>query len=70
VALFTMAFVAGLVGVALGWSSMLPLEKARRSILEKYQLDAFEQSFLMNGMLIRDVVPRRRRSSSAGTASR
>jgi hypothetical protein len=67
VAMFAVAFLTAIVGLVLGWSSMLPLERAKRAILTKYQLDAFEMSILMNGMLIRDVVGLRSRSSSDGS---
>ena len=56
VGMFAVAFLAAIVGLVLGWSSMLPLERAKREILTKYQLDAFERTLLMNGMLMRDMV--------------
>ncbi|MEU4621740.1 hypothetical protein AB0G04_17420 [Actinoplanes sp. NPDC023801] len=64
VPLFAVAFVAMSMGVALGWSSVLPLEKTKRAIRTKYQLDAFDAAALMNGMLIRDVVRLRNRAPS------
>ena len=64
---FAVAFLAAVVGLVLLCSAMLPLGRARRAILTKYQMDAFEQALLTNGMLIRDVVRMRSRSSWSNT---
>jgi hypothetical protein len=34
---------------------MLPLEKVKRAILPKYELNPFQGAALMNGMLLQDV---------------
>ena len=35
------------------WSSILPMEKVKKSVLPKYKLDPVERSALMNGLLLR-----------------
>jgi Na+/H+ antiporter NhaC len=60
VPVFVVAFASTAVGVGLVWSSMLPLEKIKKSVLTKYQLDPVERAVLLNGMLLRDLVRFRR----------
>ncbi|MEU4421278.1 hypothetical protein AB0F81_11685 [Actinoplanes sp. NPDC024001] len=57
--MFAVAFLAMTAGVALLWTSALPLEKAKRAILPKPQPDPLGAAASINGMLMRDVVQRR-----------
>jgi hypothetical protein len=50
---FAIAFVSTAVGVGLVWSSILPMEKVKKSVLPKYELDSVERSVLMNGLFLR-----------------
>lgn len=49
---FTVAFITTAVGVGLVWSSILPMEKVKKAILPKYQLDPVERSALMNKLVL------------------
>ena len=50
---FVVGFISTAMGVGLVWSSILPMEKVKKSILPKYKLDPVERSTLMNGLLLR-----------------
>jgi hypothetical protein len=58
--MFSVVFASGFVGVGLGVSSIMSLEKIKRAVLVKYQLDSFEMTLLMNGMLFRDTFRHRK----------
>lgn len=62
-----LVFGSGIVGVGLVMSSMIPLEKIKKVVLAKYQLNHFDIALLMNGTLFRDVF---RRHKPPGTPNR
>jgi hypothetical protein len=50
---FAVAFISTAVGIGLVWSSILPMEKVKKSVLSRYKLDPVERSVLMNGLFLR-----------------
>jgi len=50
---FVVAFISTALGVGLGWSSILPMEKVKKAVLPKYELDPVERAALMNGLVLR-----------------
>ena len=49
---FVVGFISTAIGVGLVWSSILPMEKAKKSILSEYKLEPAERSSLMNRLLL------------------